>query len=116
MINTENIIWSIDTIKGLLREYGDYPALYAISPINEPWLWSDLTVLKTFFRDVRNDIRNHNPNLIFVFDTYAKQEGEFWNDLFDDDDMENVVFDTHKYLAFGDGGDVWLIDNVDDLC
>ena len=51
--NQDNIDWAVDTIQGLLDEWGTHEALYAIEPVNEPWWASDLDTLKTFYRRVR---------------------------------------------------------------
>lgn len=41
-------------------------------------------------------LRKHQPDKLFVF--YAdKVDPEVWNDMFPDDDMENVVMDHHHY-------------------
>lgn len=54
-------------------------------------------------------IKAHNPNLVFVFHDAFHFDANTWNDLFADDDHENVVMDTHQYFAWysqqGDIGD-----------
>ena len=57
-VNQDNIDWAKDTVQGLLDTWGNHPAVYAIEPVNEPWWCSDLDVLKTFYRDVRNMMRD----------------------------------------------------------
>ena len=108
-INMDNINWAKDTIQGLLDTWGDHPALYAIEPVNEPWWCSDIDTLKNFYRDVRNMMREQQPRLVFVFHDAFHFDANTWNDLFDDDDIENVVLDTHQYYAWysqqGDIGD-----------
>jgi glucan 1,3-beta-glucosidase len=49
---------------------------------------------------VRNVIREANSELKFVFHDAFLTSHLIWNDLFADDDMENVVMDTHQYLAW----------------
>ena len=98
--NWENIAWAVDTIQGLLERWGYHPALAAIEPVNEPWWCSDLGVLKAFYKDVRNLMKEYNPDLIFVFHDAFHFDGSVWNDMFDDDDHENVVMDTHQYFAW----------------
>ena len=100
-INYENIDFAVDTIQGLLDRWGNHPALYAIEPVNEPWWSSDLNTLKYFYRRVRTMMRNFNPDLVFVFHDAFHFDANTWNDLFDDDDHENVVMDTHQYFAWG---------------
>jgi len=99
-INYDNIQWAIDTIDGLLDRWGDKPALHSIEPVNEPWWCSDLDVLKQFYRDVRNLMREKQPRLTFVFHDSFHFDANLWNDLFEDDDIDNVIMDTHQYLAW----------------
>ena len=99
-INYDNINWAIDTVDGLLDRYGDHPALHSIEPVNEPWWSSDMDVLKGFYRDVRNLMREKQPRLTFVFHDSFHFDANLWNDLFEDDDIENVIMDTHQYLAW----------------
>ena len=101
-INLDNINWAIDTVYWLLHEYGTYSSLHSLSPVNEPWTNSDMDTLKNFYRKVREVMRDYNHELVFVFGDFSSQlDAAYWNDLFDDDDMDNVVMDTHIYLAFG---------------
>jgi len=102
-INQDNIDWAKDTIKGLLDTWGDHEALYAIEPVNEPWWASDLDTLKDFYRDVRTMMKDAQPRLKFVFHDSFHWDGDTWNDLFADDDHENVVLDTHQYFAWWAG-------------
>ena len=96
------IDWAKDTIRGLLDRWGHHPDVYAIEPMNEPWWSSDLAVLRGFYRDVRSMMRDFNPDLVFVFHDSFHFDAISWNDMFDDDDMENVVMDTHQYMAWWD--------------
>jgi len=107
-IDYDNMNWSIDTVRGLLEEWGDHPALYALEPVNEPWWCSDLPTLKEFYKTVRTMMRHSHPDLLFVFHDSFHFDGNVWNDLFKDDDMENVVMDTHQYLAWsGNQDEMW---------
>ena len=59
-----------------------------------------MTVLKQFYRDVRKMIKEQQPRLKFVFHDAFQFDADLWNDLFDDDDHENVVMDHHQYFAW----------------
>ena len=72
--------------------------MYALEPINEPWGYTYVPVLKDFFRSIWSVIREINPNVVFVF--YPSNSLWEWNDLFADDDIENTVLDTHFYTAW----------------
>ena len=69
--------------------------------MNEPWGSSDLDVLKDFYRNVRAMMKQKEPRLKFVFHDAFHFDAGIWNDLFADDDIENVVMDTHQYFAWG---------------
>ena len=100
-IDLDAIDWAVDTIDGLLEEWGHHPATYAIEPVNEPWWSSDLPLLKGFYRRVHAHMKEKAPHLKFVFhDSFHFGAGD-WNDMFDDDeDYSNVVMDTHFYTAW----------------
>ena len=100
-VNQDNIDWAKDTIQGLLDTWGDHEAVYAIEPVNEPWWCSNLDLLKQFYRDVRTMIHSQKPDIKFVFHDAFHFDPNTWNDLFEDDDHENVVMDTHQYFAWG---------------
>lgn len=100
-INQDNLDFAKDTVQGLLDTWGSHEALYAIEPVNEPWWHTDLSVLKTFYREVRDMMREQQPRLKFVFHDAFHFDFLDWNNLFEDDDIENVVMDTHQYIAWG---------------
>jgi glucan 1,3-beta-glucosidase len=93
----KGIQWSLEVVSKMMALYGQHPALYAFEPVNEPWWGSDYEVLKSFYRQARTIIRDVNPNVIFTFHDGFDFSASRWNDLFADDDMENVVIDTHFY-------------------
>lgn len=84
----------------LIDKWGHHPAVFAIEPVNEPWIKSDFKTLRDFYRRVRENMREKAPHLIFVFHDAFQFSGLRWNRLFEDDDMENVVMDTHLYMFF----------------
>ena len=59
-----------------------------------------MPTLKTFYRQVRNVIREINPKVKFVFHDAFQPKASVWNDLFADDDIENTILDNHTYLAW----------------
>ena len=99
-IDNTNIQNSVNVVEALMNKWGNHPAVYALEPINEPWWLSDLNVLKDFYRSCRSVIKSINSKVLFVFHDAFQTDSAVWNDLFDDDDMENVIMDTHQYLAW----------------
>jgi len=54
-------------------------------------------------------MKEQQPRLKFVFHDSFHFDGNTWNDLFADDDHENVVLDTHQYFAWWEKrGDIGL--------
>lgn len=41
-----------------------------------------------------------NKDVLFVFHESFQPDATTFNDLFVDDDMENVIYDTHRYMAW----------------
>ena len=98
-IKQENILWAVDAIDKFLQAWRDHPALYAIEAANEPWD-KRLDVLKDYYRTVREHMKKVAPHLKFVFYAAGEFSGANWNDLFPDDDCENVIMDKHNYNAW----------------
>ena len=92
--------WALDNVQKLMDKWGHHPAVYALEPVNEPMWGSDLDVLKQFYRDAREIIRSVNQEVTFTFHDSFHFDAGTWNDLFADDDIENVVLDTHFYQAW----------------
>ena len=83
-----------------MDKWGDHEALYAIEPVNEPWWCSDLDLLKSFYTQVKMLMQIIQPRLKFVFHDAFHFDPLVWNDMFDDNDHENVIMDTHQYTGW----------------
>lgn len=99
-INSDHIDWAVDTVQGLLDKWGSHPATHALEPVNEPWWCSDMDTLFDFYRRVRTLMKDQHPDLLFVFHDSFHYDSDLWNTLFEDDDWDNVVMDTHQYFAW----------------
>ena len=84
----------------MLQRWGKHPALIGFEPVNEPWWFTDLRVLKILYRDVRKLVKEHAPGKYFVFHNSFRREYKYWDDLFDQDDRELVAVDDHLYVAW----------------
>ena len=88
---------SLDVVYKLMALFGQHPALYAFESVNKQWWGSDYEVLKSFYRQARTIIRDVKTNVIFTFHDGFDFSVSRWNDLFANDDMENVDIDIHFY-------------------
>lgn len=95
----ENMQRAVNISEGLLKRWGNHPAHAAFEPVNEPWWNSNLDILKDFYRDVRKLVQKHTPGKKFVFHN-AFNYWNVWNDMFDDNDHDDVVMDHHYYQAW----------------
>ena len=93
-----------------MSRWGNHPAVYALEPVNEPWWNSDMPTLKDFYRRTREVVRKYNPDTKFVFHEAFHRDAKKWNDLFPDNDKDNVIMDTHQYMAWFEKHD-----NIDDI-
>jgi len=98
--NDANIQWSLDVVEDIMKRWGQHPAMYALEPVNEPWWNTPTDWLKDFYRSARELVRGYNPDTLFVFHDAFNPSADVWNDLFLDSDMQNVVMDTHAYMAW----------------
>jgi len=83
----------------LLERWGNHTAVYAIEPVNEPWWNTPRDWISDFYRSAKKLVHDYDPNLKFVFHN-AFDFSASWNDLFEDDEIENVIMDHHQYQAW----------------
>ena len=99
----ENVDRAVSISTELIKKWGKHSAFAAFEPVNEPWWNSNLDVLKSYYRQVREILRQYSPDAKFVFHNAFDYSAESWNDLFPDEDMDNVVMDHHYYQAWNQG-------------
>lgn len=96
--------WGIFVHENLLKYFSHHKSFYAFEPINEPQVNPVFPILKEWYRMSRKLVQKYAPNAKFVFhngNPAVQDNAAIWNDMFADDDMENVVMDIHVYQAFG---------------
>lgn len=100
-LSPENIDRSVNITSQIFDLWGRHPAFAAFEPVNEPWNFSDMGLLKGFYRRVRELVRSKtNPGTKFVFYADDISSKEVWDDLFEASDREDVVLDNHYYQAW----------------
>lgn len=70
--------------------------------MNEPAVFTDMTALFDFYREVRKLVKKYSPHGYFVFHDafHFNHFYDMWNELFDDDDIDRVAIDHHKFAAY----------------
>ena len=94
----------------MLLRWGNHPALIGFEPVNEPWKYTDLRVLKILYRDVRKMMQRLAPDKYFVFHDSFRPLYEHWDDLFDGNDTNLTAVDHHPYVAWK------FLPTVDEVC
>lgn len=95
------LVKTIRKVERLIAHFSQFDAFWGFEPVNEPLFGTGVDILHTYYRKVRNLLRAHKPEAQFIFHDSYHTTGLAWNDLFEDDDMENVIYDFHPYIAFG---------------
>ena len=108
-INFGAINWGLMVHEHLLQKFGAHSAFYAFEPINEPQTNPIVEVLFEFYRRSRKLVQKYTAGAKFVFHN-GNVNSEIWNDLFRDDDMEDVIIDIHFYQAWMD------MNTIQDYC
>lgn len=99
-VDVNLVIATMNDVESMIAHFSQFPAFHAFEPVNEPLFGTDQGLLKWYYQNVRQILRTYREDAIFVFHESYHYDGEHWNDLFSDSDMDNVVLDTHQYLAF----------------
>ena len=105
-INYENIDLTLTVIDIILNKYKDYPNIWGLCPINEPWENTPEDILKYFYKEVYDkfiQIWEHKRVLI-LHDSFRPF---LWTSCdFIDLDKNNIkidiYLDTHQYKAWND--------------
>ncbi len=56
-IDQDAIDWAVETVDLMVDRWGSHPAVFAIEPVNEPWIKSDFPTLRDFYRRVRENMK-----------------------------------------------------------
>ena len=105
-INYQNIDHALNVIDIVLNKYKDYPNIWGLCPMNEPWEYTPEYILKYFYKKVYDNfiqIWNLDKVLIFhdSFRPFLWEDCDFI-DMNKDNIKINIYLDTHQYKAWND--------------
>jgi glucan 1,3-beta-glucosidase len=105
-INYENINLALNIIDIVLKKYKNYPNIWGLCPMNEPWEYTPEFLLKYFYKKVYDSfiqIWEHKKVLI-LHDSFRPYLWESCD--FIDSDINNIkiniYLDTHQYKAWNE--------------
>jgi glucan 1,3-beta-glucosidase len=95
-INNDNILFTKNVLYKIIEQYKNHPALYAIEPLNEPWIYTPINILKDFYYDVYKYMYLNAPHLKFIY--HDSFRTEVWKNFLTN--CSNVALDWHIYQAW----------------
>uniref|UniRef100_A0A7S3QGF9 Glycoside hydrolase family 5 domain-containing protein n=1 Tax=Chaetoceros debilis TaxID=122233 RepID=A0A7S3QGF9_9STRA len=99
-IDHDNIQHSLDVIEIMVEKYKDHPAVLGLQPVNEPWEWTPIDVLKKFYWDGYLIVKKQAPYWRYVMHDSFRFHTDVWGGFMDG--CPDRVLDTHIYTAWMD--------------
>ena len=94
----KNIDMTIDVLDEIAKRYKDSKNFHSIQLLNEPFVSVDMNIIQDFYLRSYERLRKIIPNKpIVMHDAFRLNE---WEDFFTNNNLENVILDTHMYQCF----------------
>lgn len=97
-INYGHIAHSLDVLSEIVHRYRYHDAVYGLEPVNEPWEWSPIEVLKRFYWEGYLIVKKHAPKWKYVMHDSFRFDVKIWQGFMDG--CPERVLDTHIYQAW----------------
>lgn len=94
-INYENIAHALKTVEVIASKYSDHPAVLGIEPMNEPWQYTPIEILKRFYWEGYLITKMQNPDWLYVMHDSFRFDTSVWGGFMDG--CPERVLDTHIY-------------------
>ena len=104
LINHHHWNHSINVLTAVVAQYGNHPAVWGISPVNEVGAWTPMDVLRKFYWQVYGIVRAGAPHWMYVMDSSFRGaelgQGDFMRGC------PNKAIDKHPYHAWAPWGGI----------
>ena len=103
-INYDNIYFTLNVLKNIIERYKNFKSFWGLEPINEPWEYTPLDILKSFYRDVYEIFINKvdNSKVLIFHDSFRPSN---WTNYYFLEKFQKpkvkIYLDTHQYMAWG---------------
>lgn len=107
-INYQNIEFTKNTLYKIIEMYKDNTEVFGIEPLNEPWVYTPVDLLKDFYYDIYKYMHYNSPNLKFIYHNSFRDN--IWDNFLVN--CSNVAIDWHIYQAWDESryGDQFLLE------
>jgi len=99
--DNDSIQHSKDVLYIIINKYYNYPALYGLNILNEPWEFTPEIFLKEFYQDIFNAFVKvmSNDKVFIIHDSFRS---DIWRNFEFIDNTKNItiLIDTHQYTAW----------------
>ena len=98
VINHDNIQHALDVITMMAKRYQGHPAVHGLEPVNEPWQYTPIEVLKKYYWEGYLIVKKLNPYWIYVMHDSFRLDTKIWGGFMNG--CPERALDTHIYQAW----------------
>lgn len=99
-INRDNIQHMLDVIDIVVEKYKDHPAVLGLEPLNEPWQFTPIDELKSFYWEGYLRVKSKAPYWKYIMHDSFRLDPKIWGGFMDG--CPDRALDTHIYQAWMD--------------
>jgi glucan 1,3-beta-glucosidase len=97
-INYANIAHALNVVTTVVKQYRDHPAVLGLEPVNEPWQYTPIDLLKQFYWDGYLITKRYAPNWKYVMHDSFRLDTDIWGGFMSG--CPDRALDTHIYQAW----------------
>ena len=99
-INYENVQHSLAVIQDIVDRYAGHPAVLGLEPVNEPWQYTPIEVLKRFYWEGYLIVKQSAPYWKYIMHDSFRLDTSIWGGFMEG--CPERALDTHIYQAWRD--------------
>jgi glucan 1,3-beta-glucosidase len=99
-IKHDNIQHALDVIEAIAERYAGHPAVLGIEPLNEPWQYTPIKLLKRFYWEGYLIVKKKAPFWKYIMHDAFRFDTNVWGGFMDG--CPERALDTHIYQAWRD--------------
>jgi glucan 1,3-beta-glucosidase len=97
-INYDNIQHALDVVEIIVDRYKGHPAVQGLEPVNEPWQYTPIDVLKRYYWEGYLIVKRDAPYWKYVMHDSFRLDTNIWGGFMDG--CPERAMDTHIYQAW----------------